>query len=426
MPRKTIKEPEEGACPRCRKLIALTPKRGGELVLRTHHVVVAEEHYSGHGVVECEGSGSAPAADIDDSKDWAWIGRAPAKPFADGGLPGTTPLGQAIREVTDQIRGANQQASGAIGEAIGRLSGSMQIHREEFAAARDQIADAPDVPRDMITPAPSTSMGDRRRAARSAARRLREALTPVFAEYVAEPQILSVTPSPDGYDCVILQGRAEPAGIQFRHRVSYGLLTDTVAMNIMIDRAVAETRRQLERRFRPSQLTPTSVELNGVDITGMITGPVEITYEPESVTLPDVDLAEAVRSVEVPETPDFLATVLVAIRQAYVDETGEPPTDAHVSLSAPDQPDMFIRDMQVMRIVLEPRRLRVDIPIYGNAPDIPGFAAGVARDAAATVRQKLRRRPLCNERALPHACGELAGEEPHTHRCRLGWCGFEW
>lgn len=106
----THKKPEEGACPKCRKLIPLVTRRG-DLVLQTHHVVVADPNYHGHDVAECDGSGGEPAV-LDDSEDWGWVpepeeepGKQPAGPVA---------VDQAIRDVTRQAAVRQSMTASAV------------------------------------------------------------------------------------------------------------------------------------------------------------------------------------------------------------------------------------------------------------------------------------------------------------------------
>lgn len=341
MPRKRkSKDPGEGACPSCRKSVPLVPGDRGSFVLRTHHVVVADEYHSGHDVEECAGSAGEPAV-LDDSEDWGWVPTpAPAggtvseamPPFEDGGI-GPVSLGEAIRAVTAEI-----------------------------------TSDAPRVVND-------------------AARQLSDALTPVFTELTGSPQHVRVRPEPDGNGGSVMRGNVQPYGLQFASHVTGSALADRGALDIIIQRVAAEARTELEGRV-----------------------------------LPEVDLTAAVAAVDVPPVPNFMGTVLAALRQAWIDVTGAPPDDATVTLSDLD----FTRDMRVMEFTFQPYALHVRIPIQGNAPDQPGFAEAAGREAGEAMHALLRERlARCNATRSPLPCEcNHPDREPHEHTC--GVCRAHW
>lgn len=285
MPRKKKQQQSEGACPRCRKLIPLVPADGGLLVLRTHHVVVAEPHYNGHAVEECPGR---EPADLDDSQDWAWVAKTEA--------PHTEP---------DDAMARLAGAARTVTEAVSAAAGATQ---ESFTLTTEQV------------------------------------------EAVAQVAVNS-------------------------DAVRSAMTTSTVPPQIM---------------------TPSHVEPDGIDT---VTGPIEINY-----------------------VPDFLGTVLVAIRQAWIDETGAPPYDATVTLTTPD----LMNDVQLLHVIFEPYGLRVSVPVPGEAANLPGAAEAAGREAAGVVRRALQERTATRCTAtlgeLPHECDQPVGE--HEHLCRL--CNWRW
>lgn len=291
MTRKKKKQPEEGACPECRKLVPLVENDRGSFVLRTHHVVVMSRDYD---VEECDGSDSEPA-DVDDSKDWGWVDQ-PKPPFKNGGLIGTPPRA---------VDGDTVTSDTAVGQSL-----------------------------------------------------------PPFEAPVSLSEAI----------------RAVTADIQRANEAT---------------EAAAGTMRGF---------TPSYVELDGVDITHMVNGPIEIRYEPSRVT------------------PDFTGTILVALRQVWIDETGEPPRDADVRLSTPE----FTSGMQLLDIVFQPYGLRIQMPIHDGVLELPGAAEAAGREAADGLRRALRERTgVCyaTNGLWPHECREPQ-HEGHEHRCHV--CDWRW
>ncbi len=442
MTRKRSKDPEEGACPQCRKLIPLVTRQG-DLVLQTHHVVAAEQFKNGYDVQECGGS-QKPPGELDDSRDWAWVPEPGAEPaFEDGG---PVPVSEAMRGVEANMQ-RFREAAAVIGEA---MRGAATSTREEFTLTTEQLeavvrtsvhseavreaTTASTIPRgllnDRITLAPDNSQADRRRAMRKVARRMREALEPVVADITGQRQDVSVTANPDGGGGARLRGFIRPDGFQFGTWVPAHVLTDPVMLDDLIRRAVAEARSQLERRFRPrtETMTPTRVEVDGVDITNSISGPIEITYDeaPRRVAgLADVEISLP----DLPMPPStgmaaLIGRVLTAVRQAFMDVTWEPPGDVDVSLEATSGFEEDGPQVLTLRFPLddgEPFVLRV--PLAPEVAEDAALSDAVARQAADTVRSRLRER-CCGAEADLHSC-RTAG--PHeTHRCVMENCGATW
>ncbi|MGW6790031.1 hypothetical protein [Streptomyces chartreusis] len=285
MPRKKkLKAGDDGACPQCRKEVPLVENDRGDLVLRTHHVAAVEqfEHGgSGYGVRECGSSGYPPASpeEVDDTKGDHWQESAPKRE----GKPTTV----VARDIDPPIRvGAparHLNDSGepvTLGEAIRRVSGEFERMEQAFngmgAAASEALTRAATARRDdfALTDDPTTR-------AQNAATRLQEALEPLLAEYAPQPQTLRLTVALGGSRDVVLSGRAEPSGFEFIVPVSEGALRDPALLDDVIRRTRAETGIRLRERFgsqRTMRMEPTSVEINGVDMTDVITGPIEINY----------------------------------------------------------------------------------------------------------------------------------------------------
>lgn len=295
MARKKSKEPDEGACPECRKSVPLVAGDQGAFVLRTHHVVIADPHYHGHGVEECGGSGGEPAT-LDDSEDWAWV-----PPFENGGLPGAqdpaamrtvdgdspVPLGEAIRAATAEIISAD-------------------VRDERHVLTTQQMAEV-----------------------------MRQSIRP---------------------------GALIPAS--------------TV----------------------PRELRPSYAEANGVDITDMISGPIRINYE-----------------------PDFTGVVLVAMREAWIEVTGSPPSDATVTL----EPEPFGSDTRMLTVRFQPYGLHASVPFSDHVTNDPLLAASVGREAGDTIRRLLRERLETHCMAASGAHERDERTQPlHEHRCRV--CGWRW
>lgn len=315
--------PQEGACPRCRKLVPLVPGDQGSFVLRTHHVVIAGEAYHGHGVEECAGSGGEPAA-LDDSEDWAWVPEEPET------APAPSADNDRIESSSEVLRGGRRLSPSdpaPIGDVI-----SETLARQIRAVAADDVLDT------------------------AHWTRVRDAL----------------------------QGVGEAA-------------REAVAGIIDEERTLTAEQMAQIMRFTADG-GPRVADMTFVRDPGAFTRAV----------LDDIQPA------------NFTGVILEAIRQAWIDETGAPPRDATVTLSEHD----LMRDMQTMDIVFEPYQLYVSIPIYGNAPDIPGFAEAAGREAAETVRRALRERleTRCTAVNMLHECDQPAG--PHEHRCRI--CNWRW
>ncbi|MCX4912834.1 hypothetical protein [Streptomyces sp. NBC_00687] len=296
MPRKS-KDPGEGACPSCRKSVPLVEGDRGSFVLRTHHVVVADPFYSGHGVAECEGSAGEPAT-LDDSEDWGWV--APPMAPVDG----------------DTVSAVS---------AVGRALPSIGSH--------------------------AVSLG--------------EAIRTVTAEIIAEEH----TTTDEQLEAVM------------QSSVNSRMFTASTV---------------------PRELLPDRVEVGGVDITDMITGPIVIN--------------------EVSAEDQVLGAVLAAMRQAWIDVTGAPPEDATVTLSTPE----FTSDVQALDITFQPYALRVSIPVHSEVIGLTGVPEVLAEQAGDTVSRLLRERlARCNATRGPLPCEcNHPDREPHEHTC--GVCRAHW
>lgn len=436
--RKKLKAGDDGACPQCRKLVPLVDNDRGDLVLRTHHVVAAYENQNGYDVKECGSSGYPPASPDEIAEGDNWQSGAPQRPgrataigsttvrdvrtvdgdsvaeiirneatnpppfrftAVDQATEGISTLGEAVRgaaEAISRAAAARQDDFALSGEAAQRVMRleptSVEINgvdiTDSVAGPIELTYDDTPIPflREQPEPEPVLSVRD-------ICQRIYQEIDPLLIRLTGQPQIIDV--------------RAEPCN------------------------ALSTARDPLLAPVRTVNLNVTARPC-GLDATFNIV-PSSMTSEATQRLVAQIaDRAHDLLGVARPWSTDqagLVALVLNAIRETYIDVTGAPPDDANVSVAS-DSPDLFMQDMQIMRLQLQPGGVELRIPIYGETLDVPGAAERLAREAAQTLRGLLlERMPAarraereCRESAAMCICTREAGHDD-AHRCM---CSRSW